>query len=166
MTRVLVVEHQESCPPAAVGRWLEGEGVELWLGDAVAVVVLEVDDFEVERLGVGELDVDGVEVDELAVADVDVERGVEVLDVAEADPESEVDGESDVERRDEEVEEAAEVGLDVDAVCVGPLVASTAWLSSLCPVPQADTATVMVARPATVATPKRPRGWTVMRLSC
>lgn len=40
MTRVLVVEHQESCPPAAVGRWLEGEGVELaivrpYLGDVV-----------------------------------------------------------------------------------------------------------------------------------
>ncbi|GAA3610765.1 hypothetical protein GCM10022199_13190 [Marihabitans asiaticum] len=162
-----------TCSPESPGRSVvgagledEGEGVELGLGDAVAVVVLEVDDFEVERLGVGELDVDGVEVDELAVADVDVERGVEVLDVAEADPESEVDGESDVERRDEEVEEAAEVGLDVDAVCAGRLVASDAWPSSLCPVPQADTAMVMVARPATVATPKRPLGWTVMRLSC
>lgn len=27
--RVLVVEHQESCPPALVGQWLEDEGVEL-----------------------------------------------------------------------------------------------------------------------------------------
>lgn len=29
--RVLVVEHQESCPPALIGRWLEGEGVHLTL---------------------------------------------------------------------------------------------------------------------------------------